>query len=61
MQKPAEIIANSPAGVGISSFKHGTGSPTVGKLLQCSPFITHLFITQIWIQHGHSTLDKQRI
>ena len=49
MQKPAEIIANSPAGVGISSFKHGTGSPTVGKLLQCSPFITHLFITQIWI------------
>ena len=31
MQKPAEIIANSPAGVGISSFKHGTGSPTVGK------------------------------
>ena len=31
MQKPSEIIANPPAGVGISALKQGNESPTVGK------------------------------
>lgn len=33
MQKPADIIANPPAGIGISALKQGNESPTVGPLL----------------------------
>ena len=33
MQRPADILANPPAGVGISSLKPGTGSPTVGMYM----------------------------
>ena len=26
--------------------------------VQCSPFITHLVITQIWMQHGHGVAPQ---